>query len=131
MPEGLLASAAPRLLRGHMSRKGTHAEREVTGEAHTWSVARIERTHRLTGMPREEIVRRGLIYGQIPMYAVMSAGCTIRPLLCGRLMTTLPATDAARVPHRDDQSRRAVDQPLHQALSRYGAAVESAKDVPR
>jgi hypothetical protein len=33
----------------------------------------IERTHRLTGMPREEIVRRGLIRAEIPMYGVMGA----------------------------------------------------------
>lgn len=33
----------------------------------------IERTHRLTGMPKDEIMRRGLIYGQIPMYAVMGS----------------------------------------------------------
>jgi len=29
----------------------------------------IERTHQLTGMPREEIVRRGLVRGEIPLYA--------------------------------------------------------------
>lgn len=29
----------------------------------------IERTHRLTGMPREEILRRGVINGEIPLYA--------------------------------------------------------------
>ena len=37
----------------------------------------IERTHRLTGMPREEIVRRGLIRQEIPIYgltAPMPAG---------------------------------------------------------
>lgn len=28
----------------------------------------IERTHRLTGMPREEIVRRGLVRAEIPLY---------------------------------------------------------------
>lgn len=28
----------------------------------------IERTHRLTGMPHEEIVRRGLVRGEIPLY---------------------------------------------------------------
>jgi hypothetical protein len=30
----------------------------------------IERTHRLTGMPREEIVRRGVVRKEIPLYAV-------------------------------------------------------------
>jgi hypothetical protein len=30
----------------------------------------IERTHRLTGVPRDEIVRRGLIRGQIPLYGL-------------------------------------------------------------
>ena len=29
----------------------------------------IERTHRITGMPRTEIVRRGLVRGEIPLYA--------------------------------------------------------------
>jgi len=33
----------------------------------------IERTHRLTGMPKDEILRRGIIKGEIPMYAVMGA----------------------------------------------------------
>lgn len=33
----------------------------------------IERTHRLTGMPRDEIVRRGIISGQIPMYGLLGA----------------------------------------------------------
>jgi len=33
----------------------------------------IETTHRLTGMPRDEIVRRGLILKQIPMYGVAGA----------------------------------------------------------
>jgi hypothetical protein len=33
----------------------------------------IERTHRLTGMPREEIVRRGIINGEIPMYGLLGA----------------------------------------------------------
>jgi len=40
----------------------------------------IERTHRLTGMPREEIVRRGLIRAEIPLYS--SAGA----LLGARMM---------------------------------------------
>lgn len=30
----------------------------------------IERTHRITGMPREEIVRRGLVRGEIPLYGL-------------------------------------------------------------
>lgn len=33
----------------------------------------IETTHRLTGMPREEIVRRGLIRKEIPMYGIGAA----------------------------------------------------------
>jgi hypothetical protein len=33
----------------------------------------IETTHRLTGMPREEIVRRGLIRKEIPMYGLGGA----------------------------------------------------------
>lgn len=38
----------------------------------------IERTHRLTGMPREEIVRRGLVLREVPMYG--SGGVTLAPL---------------------------------------------------
>jgi hypothetical protein len=33
----------------------------------------IERTHRLTGMPRDEIVRRGLVRKEIPMYGLLGA----------------------------------------------------------
>jgi hypothetical protein len=33
----------------------------------------IERTHRLTGMPRDEIVRRGLIRNEIPLYTTRAA----------------------------------------------------------
>jgi hypothetical protein len=33
----------------------------------------IERTHRLTGLPKEEIVRRGLVRGEIPMYGLLGA----------------------------------------------------------
>jgi hypothetical protein len=29
----------------------------------------IERTHRLTGMPRDEIVERGVVKHEIPLYA--------------------------------------------------------------
>jgi len=32
--------------------------------------ASIERTHRVTGMPREEIVRRGLVRAEIPMFGI-------------------------------------------------------------
>jgi len=30
----------------------------------------IERTHRLTGMPRDEIVRRGIVRDEIPIYGL-------------------------------------------------------------
>jgi hypothetical protein len=33
----------------------------------------IETTHRLTGMPHDEIVRRGLIRKEIPMYGIGGA----------------------------------------------------------
>jgi hypothetical protein len=33
----------------------------------------IERTHRLTGMPRDEIVRRGLVRKEIPIYGLLGA----------------------------------------------------------
>jgi hypothetical protein len=42
----------------------------------------IERTHRLTGMPREEIVQRGIIKKEIPIYG-LTAGAT--PFLWGGL----------------------------------------------
>jgi hypothetical protein len=34
----------------------------------------IERTHRVTGMPRAEIVRRGLVRGEIPIYGTGGGG---------------------------------------------------------
>jgi hypothetical protein len=46
---------------GHISRKRTLID--YINES-------IERTHRLTGMPVAEIVRRGLVRGQIPMYGL-------------------------------------------------------------
>lgn len=39
----------------------------------------IERTHRLTGMPRDEIVRRALIRGEIPLYG--AAGAAALPVI--------------------------------------------------
>jgi hypothetical protein len=42
----------------------------------------IERTHRLTGMPREEIVRRGIIRKEIPIYGLTAAAT---PYLWGGL----------------------------------------------
>ena len=42
----------------------------------------VERTHRLTGMPREEIVRRGLIRKEIPIYGLTAAAT---PYLWGGL----------------------------------------------
>src|ERR1700692_4921087 len=44
----------------------------------------IERTHRLTGMPRSEFVRRGLVRAEIPMYGVagaIGAGSALAPFL--------------------------------------------------
>jgi hypothetical protein len=38
----------------------------------------IERTHRLTGMPREEIVKRGLVLKEIPMYGI--GGAVLAPM---------------------------------------------------
>lgn len=42
--------------------------------------AAIERTHRLTGMAKDEIVRRGLIRGEIPLYggAGLAAGAALK-----------------------------------------------------
>jgi hypothetical protein len=42
----------------------------------------IETTHRLTGMPKDEIVRRGLILKEIPMYGV---GASVAAALAARL----------------------------------------------
>lgn len=43
----------------------------VNGEPFIQTVNRsIERTHRLTGMPKDEIVRRGLVRSEIPIYGV-------------------------------------------------------------
>ena len=41
----------------------------------------IERTHRLTGMPRDEIVKRGYMLGQIPMYSFGGAAAVAPGLL--------------------------------------------------
>lgn len=41
----------------------------------------IERTHRLTGMPREEIVRRGIIRNEIPVYGLGGAAAGLPMLL--------------------------------------------------
>jgi len=46
----------------------------------------IERTHRLTGMPRSEIVRRGVVRGEVPMYGLagaVGAGSALAPFLDG------------------------------------------------
>ena len=40
----------------------------------------IERTHRLTGMPKDEIVRRGLVRGEIPIYGVVPPGAIMGEL---------------------------------------------------
>ena len=41
----------------------------------------IERTHRITGMAKDEIVRRGLVRGEIPIYGL---GATLGGLAAGR-----------------------------------------------
>jgi hypothetical protein len=33
----------------------------------------IERTHQVTGMPKDEIVRRGLVRSEIPLYGAVGA----------------------------------------------------------
>jgi hypothetical protein len=33
----------------------------------------VERTHRLTGMPRSEIVRRGIVRKEVPVYSAAGA----------------------------------------------------------
>lgn len=43
----------------------------------------IERTHRLTGMARSEIVRRGLVRKEIPLYGV--GGAMIAPAVIGQM----------------------------------------------
>jgi hypothetical protein len=66
----------------------------VKGEPFIQTINRsIERTHRLTGMPKDEIVRRGLIRSEIPVYGVTGLAGT------GTLAEILA-----------DQARRAVEQ---------------------
>jgi len=48
----------------------------------------IERTHQVTGMPREEIVRRGLVRGEIPLYG--AAGATAAGAAAPELMGEQP-----------------------------------------
>jgi len=48
----------------------------------------IERTHQVTGMPREEIVRRGLVRGEIPLYG--AAGATAAGAVAPELMGEQP-----------------------------------------
>lgn len=33
----------------------------------------IERTHRITGLPKDEVVRRGLVRAEIPLYGLAGA----------------------------------------------------------
>ncbi len=58
--------------------KGVHGKPmiQIVNEA-------IERTHRLTGMPKRDIVRRGLIRAEIPLYGVVGAGL-LSPFLTNR-----------------------------------------------
>src|ERR1700739_1756026 len=44
----------------------------------------VDRTHRLTGMPRSEIVRRGIVRKEIPVYSAagaIRAGTALAPFL--------------------------------------------------
>ena len=47
----------------------------------------IERTHRLTGMPKEEIVRRGIVRSEIPLYAI--GGAAITPAMLAEALDEL------------------------------------------
>jgi hypothetical protein len=51
----------------------------------------IERTHRLTGMPPAEIVRRGLVRGEIPLYG--AAGAAVLPRVMPDNMSEMFAQD--------------------------------------
>jgi len=41
----------------------------------------IERTHRVTGMPKDEIVRRGLVRGEIPIYGLVGGALGLGSLM--------------------------------------------------
>jgi hypothetical protein len=55
----------------------------------------VERTHRLTGMPRDEIVRRALVLGQIPLYGM--AGLAALPGFQSREEVEWPPIQTGRV----------------------------------
>jgi hypothetical protein len=56
----------------------------------------IERTHRITGMPREEIVRRGLVRSEIPLYGL---GASLGGLAVGQ-----GAVNGGEAQNNDDRS---------------------------
>jgi hypothetical protein len=56
----------------------------------------IERTHRLTGMPRQEILKRGIIRSEIPVYGVIGAARAGRHDRRGGSKTPRPTGATAR-----------------------------------
>ena len=60
----------------------------------------IERTHRITGMPKDEIVRRGLVRAEIPLYG--AAGATAAGAIAPEMMQEqpMPVEEASAVEER-------------------------------
>jgi len=66
----------------------------------------IERTHQITGMPRDEIVRRGLVRAEIPLYG--TAGATAAGAMGPEFMQgqgEAPAPEAAEAPMTEERKR--------------------------
>jgi hypothetical protein len=66
----------------------------------------IERTHQITGMPRDEIVRRGLVRAEIPLYG--AAGATAAGAMGPEFMQgqgEAPAPEAAEAPMTEERKR--------------------------
>ncbi|CAB4130607.1 Cell wall hydrolase, SleB [uncultured Caudovirales phage] len=63
----------------------------------------IERTHQITGMPRDEIVRRGLVRAEIPLYGAAgatAAGAVAPELMQGQGEAPAPAAEAPMTEER-------------------------------
>jgi hypothetical protein len=66
----------------------------------------IERTHQITGMPRDEIVRRGLVRAEIPLYG--AAGATAAGAMGPEFMQgqgEAPAPEPAEAPMTEERRR--------------------------
>jgi hypothetical protein len=70
----------------------------------------IERTHQITGMPREEIVRRGLVRGEIPLYG--AAGATAAGAVAPEMMQGQGDVPEAPVAEERKRGGSIVDRAL-------------------